>query len=86
MRVTILATALTATVLTLVASASLAQQQRMTRQAMNERMAELKTRHGPTFNQCEALAVSRGYRASDDEFDGPAIMHFIEGCIMGQQR
>jgi hypothetical protein len=57
-------------------------QQRNVRDMMND----MKARYGQTFEDCQALAVSRGYRLSDDEQDGRLVMMFIEGCIMGKQR
>jgi hypothetical protein len=48
-------------------------------------MNDMKTRYGQTFEQCQALATSRGYRLSDDEQEGRLVMMFIEGCIMGKQ-
>ena len=72
-----------AIILTLsVGSTALAQQQRSVRDMMND----MKARYGQTFEQCQALAVSRGYRLSDDDQDGRLVMMFIEGCIMGKQR
>ena len=65
-----------------VASTAIAQQQRSVRDMMND----MKARYGQTFEQCQALATSRGYRLSDDEYEGRAVMMFIEGCIMGKQR
>jgi len=65
-----------------VGSTALAQQQRSVRDMMND----MKARYGQTFEQCQALAVSRGYRLSDDDQDGRLVMMFIEGCIMGKQR
>ena len=65
-----------------VAGTALAQQQRNVR----DMMTDMRATHGQTFEQCQALAVSRGYRLSDDEYDGRLVMMFIEGCIMGQQR
>jgi len=49
-------------------------------------MNDMKARYGQTFEQCQALAVSRGYRLSDDDQDGRLVMMLIEGCIMGKQR
>ena len=57
-------------------------QQRNVRDMIND----MKTRYGQTFDQCQALATSRGYRLSDDEHEGRLVMMFIEGCIMGKQR
>ena len=72
-----------AIILTLsVGSTALAQQQRSVRDMMND----MKARYGQTFEQCQALATSRGYRLSDDDQDGRLVMMFIEGCIMGKQR
>ena len=56
-------------------------QQRTVREMMND----MKARYGQTFDQCQALATSRGYRLSDSEQDGRLVMMFIEGCIMGKQ-
>jgi hypothetical protein len=77
MRFLIIATLATVTV----AGTALAQQQRSPREMMNE----MKATHGQTFDQCQALATSRGYRLNDDEYDRGVVM-FIEGCIMGKQR
>jgi hypothetical protein len=49
-------------------------------------MNDMRTRYGQIFEQCQALATSRGYRLSDDEQEGRLAMMFIEGCIMGKQR
>jgi hypothetical protein len=57
-------------------------QQRTVRDMAND----MKARYGQTFEDCQALAMSRGYRLSDDEQDGRLVMMFIEGCIMGKQR
>jgi hypothetical protein len=65
-----------------VGSIALAQQTRSVREMMND----MRARYGQTFEQCQALATSRGYRLSDDEADGRLVMMFIEGCIMGRQR
>jgi hypothetical protein len=51
-----------------------------------EMMASMKAQHPETFASCQALAVRRGYNDNDRESDGVALMHFIHGCIMGQQR
>jgi hypothetical protein len=56
-------------------------QQRSVRDMMND----MKARHGQTFEQCQALAASRGYRFTDNEYEGRAVVMFIEGCIMGKQ-
>src|SRR5215510_7424410 len=58
------------------------QQQRSVRDMMNE----MKARYGQTFDQCQALATSRGYRLSDSEQEGRLVTMFIEGCIMGKQQ
>jgi hypothetical protein len=65
-----------------IGSAALAQQQRSLRDMMND----MKARYGQTFDQCQALATSRGYRLSDNEQEGRLVMMFIEGCIMGKQQ
>jgi hypothetical protein len=72
----------TAILITLsIGSTALAQQQRNVRDMMND----MKTKYGQTFEQCQALATSRGYRLTDDEYEGRSVMMFIEGCIMGKQ-
>jgi hypothetical protein len=65
-----------------ISSTAFAQQQRSVRDMMND----MKTRYGQTFDQCQALATSRGYRLSDSEQEGRLVMMFIEGCIMGKQQ
>jgi hypothetical protein len=65
-----------------VSSTAFAQQQRSVRDMMND----MKARYGQTFDQCQALATSRGYRLSDSEQEGRLVMMFIEGCIMGKQQ
>jgi len=65
-----------------IGSTALAQQQRSVRDMMND----MKARYGQTFDQCQALATSRGYRLSDNEQEGRLVMMFIEGCIMGKQQ
>jgi hypothetical protein len=65
-----------------ISSTALAQQQRSVRDMMND----MKARYGQTFEQCQALATSRGYRLSDSEQEGRLVMMFIEGCIMGKQQ
>jgi hypothetical protein len=65
-----------------IGSTALAQQQRNVRDMMND----MKARYGQTFDQCQALATSRGYRLSDNEQEGRLVMMFIEGCIMGKQQ
>src|SRR6266704_6254241 len=65
-----------------IGSTALAQQQRSVR----DMMTDMKARYGQTFDQCQALATSRGYRLSDNEQEGRLVMMFIEGCIMGKQR
>jgi len=74
--------AITALATVSVAGTALAQQQRNVRDMMND----MKATHGQTFEQCQALAASRGYRLSDDEYEGRLVMMFIEGCIMGKQQ
>ena len=68
-----------------IGSVAYAQQQRKVR----DMVADMKARHGQTFEQCQALAKSRGYLllADDDESgENRAVAMFIEGCIMGKQR
>jgi hypothetical protein len=63
-------------------------QQRGAQRSVRDMMNDMKARYGQTYDQCQALATSRGYRLGDDpeEGDGRAVMMFIEGCIMGKQR
>jgi hypothetical protein len=49
-------------------------------------MNDMKARYGQTYEECQALATSRGYRLGDEEGDARAVMMFIEGCILGKQR
>jgi hypothetical protein len=63
-------------------AASPSRKQRTVRDMMND----MKARYGQTFDQCQALATSRGYRLSDSEQEGRLVMMFIEGCIMGKQQ
>jgi len=65
-----------------IGSTALAQQQRSVR----DMMTDMKARYGQTFDQCQTLATSRGYRLSDNEQEGRLVMMFIEGCIMGKQQ
>ena len=65
-----------------IASTALAQQQRSVR----DMMTEMKAKYGQTYEQCQALATSRGYRVSEDDNESRPVMMFIEGCIMGRQR
>lgn len=64
-----------------IASTSFAQQ-RTVRDMMND----MRATYGQTFEACQDLATSRGYRLSgDDENEGRAVAMFILGCIMGRQ-
>ena len=63
-----------------IGSTALAQQQRSVRDMMND----MKAKYGQTFEQCQALAVTRGYRLEDRDLER-GVMMFIEGCIMGKQ-
>jgi hypothetical protein len=65
-----------------IGNTALAQQRWSVRDMMNE----MKARYGQIFEQCQALATSRGYRLTDDEYEGRAVMMFIEGCIIGKLR
>jgi hypothetical protein len=65
-----------------ISSTAIAQQQRSVRDMMND----MKARYGQTYDQCQALATSRGYRLSDSEQEGRLVMMFIEGCILGKQQ
>jgi len=74
-----------------IASTALAQQtqgQGQQLRSVRDMMNDMKARHGQTFEQCQALATSRGYRLSarGEGGEDQAIMMFIEGCIMGSQR
>jgi hypothetical protein len=79
--------ALTVAVTTLatisIASTALAQQQQQ--RSVRDMMNDMKVRYGKTFEQCQSLATSRGYRLGDNEYEGRLVMMFIEGCIMGKQ-
>ena len=74
--------AATALVAVHIASAAFAQQR-----TVNDMMSDMKARYGQTFDQCQALATSRGHRLTNaEDFENRLVMMFIEGCIMGQQR
>ena len=81
MEINMKALAIAALVTVGIASTAVAQQR-----SVRDMMNDMKTRYGQTFEQCQALATSRGYRLSDDEQEGRLVMMFIEGCIMGKQR
>ena len=68
-----------------IGSTALAQQQQQQQRSVRDMMADLRARHGQTFEQCQALAVSREYRVDDDNIEH-SVMMFIDGCIMGKQR
>jgi hypothetical protein len=51
-----------------------------------ERLASMRVQYPTTFASCHALATQRGYSDVDQEHEGMALMNFITGCIMGQQR
>jgi hypothetical protein len=74
--------AVTALVAVNIATAATAQQR-----TVADMMNDMKARHGQTFDQCQALATSRGHRLTGSEdFENRLVLMFIEGCIMGQQR
>jgi hypothetical protein len=54
--------------------------------SVHDQMNEMKSKYPQSFERCQALATSRGYRLSDGEYEARAVMMFIEGCIMGRQR
>jgi hypothetical protein len=52
-------------------------------------MNEMKTKYGQTFDQCQAIATSRGFNIrdmGDNDSEMVNAVMFIEGCIMGKQR
>lgn len=51
-----------------------------------ERLNAMKAQNPTGYATCHALAIQRGYNDVDQESEGLALMHFISGCIMGQQR
>lgn len=51
-----------------------------------ERMAQMRAQNPTTFDNCRSIAVQRGYSVRDEDGDVMALMHFISGCLMGQQR
>jgi hypothetical protein len=65
-----------------IASTALAQKQASARDMMNE----MKAKYGKTFEECQSLAVSRGYNLTDNENESRAVAMFVMGCILGQQR
>jgi hypothetical protein len=72
---------ITALVTVGIASTSFAQQR-----TVRDMVTEMRAQYGQTFEACQTLAASRGYRLSgDDEIEGRAVAMFILGCIMGKQ-
>jgi len=62
--------------------AIIAQQKQSARDMMNE----MKAKYGKTFDQCQSLAVSRGYNLTDNENESRAVAMFVMGCVLGQQK
>jgi hypothetical protein len=54
--------------------------QRSSRDMLNE----MKARYGKTFEECQSLAVSRGYNLTDNELESRSVAMFIEGCCRGK--
>ena len=81
MRHVISSFAIAALVTASIAGTALAQQ-RTARDMMND----MRAKHGKNFEECQSLAVSRGYNLSDNELESRAVAMFVEGCIMGKQR
>ena len=54
--------------------------------SVRDHMNEMKSKYPQSFERCQALATSRGYRLTDSEYEARAVMMFIEGCVMGRQR
>lgn len=51
-------------------------------------MTEMKAKYGQTFDQCHAIATSRGFNLrdmGDNDSEMVNAVMFIEGCIMGKQ-
>jgi hypothetical protein len=61
--------------------------QTTTRQRSSKDMInEMKARYGKTFEECQSLAVSRGYNLSDNEYESLPVAMFIEGCCRGKHQ
>ena len=58
----------------------------LAQRSVHDQMNEMKSKYPQSFERCQALATSRGYRLNDGEYEARAVMMFIEGCIMGRQR
>jgi len=58
----------------------------LAQRSMKEMMDQMKAKYPRSFAACQSLAASRGYRVGDNEYEGRAVMMFIEGCVMGRQR
>jgi hypothetical protein len=54
--------------------------------SIETQMDEMKTKDPQGFAACQALATSRGYRLGQPDYEGKAVMMFIEGCMMGRGR
>jgi hypothetical protein len=77
MRSLVIATLVTASI----ASTALAQ-----KQSARDMMNEMKAKYGKTFEECQSLAVSRGYNLTDNENESRAVAMFVMGCVLGKQR
>jgi hypothetical protein len=44
-------------------------------------MAKMRASNPAGYDACQSLAIQRGYRTNDQEFEGRALMNFISGCI-----
>jgi hypothetical protein len=53
---------------------------------VQQQMDEMKAKDPQGFAACQALATSRGYRIGQPDYEGQAVMMFIEGCLMGRGR
>jgi hypothetical protein len=49
-------------------------------------MARMRASNPAGYDACHSLAVQRGYRTNDQEFEGRALMNFISGCMHGRHR
>jgi hypothetical protein len=58
----------------------------LAQRSVHDQMNEMKSKYPQSFERCQALTTSRGYRLNDGEYEARAVMMFIEGCIMGRQR
>jgi hypothetical protein len=52
--------------------------------SMQQKMDEMKAKDPQGYAACANIATQRGYRLGQPDYEGQAVMMFIEGCLMGR--